>query len=60
MVLKVNPARKRALLCCSLLGFGSSASFFVLAALMSSPLMGFVGVMLGALAGVDVWKLLTE
>jgi len=42
------------------LGFGSSASFFLLAALMGSPLMGLVGVMLGALAGVDVWRLLAE
>jgi len=60
MVVRLNPARKRALLCCSVLGFGSSASFFLLAALMGSPLMGLVGVMLGVLAGVDVWRLLTE
>ncbi|MCD6536655.1 MAG: hypothetical protein J7K49_06470 [Thaumarchaeota archaeon] len=50
--------RKRAVIGCSLIGFGSSASFLTMAFLLSSPLVALVGAILGVVSAVDVWLLL--
>jgi len=53
-----KPVNRRAIVGCSLIGFGSSASLLVMAALMGSPLVGAVGVIIAALSIADVWQLL--
>ena len=50
--------RKRAVIGCSLIGFGSSASFLMMAFLLGSPLVALVSAILGVVSAVDVWLLL--
>jgi len=50
--------RKRAVIGCSLIGFGSSASFLAMAFLLGSPLVALVGAVLGIVSAVDIWLLL--
>jgi len=50
--------RKRAIIGCSLIGFGSSASFLMMAFLLGSPLVALVSAILGIVSAVDVWLLL--
>ncbi len=60
MAVRANAARRRALLWCSIIGFGSSAAVFAMAFLMGSYLIGLVGAMLAVLAGIDVWTLISK
>ncbi|RLF98170.1 MAG: hypothetical protein DRN49_06335 [Thaumarchaeota archaeon] len=53
-----RPVSRRAIVGCSLIGFGSSASLLAMAALMNSPLVGVVGIALAILSIADVWQLL--
>lgn len=50
--------RKRAVIGCSLVGFGSSASFLAMAFLLGSPLVALVAAVLGVVSAVDLWLLL--
>jgi len=58
MAIRLNAAKRRSLLWCSLVGFGSSAAVFAMAFATGSFLIGLVGGMLAALTGVDIWTLI--
>jgi len=53
-----RPTSKRAIVGCSLIGFGSSALILAMAALMGSIPLGIAGLAIAALSIADIWSLL--
>jgi len=50
-------ARRRTLIGCSLIGFGSSGAIFLMAAFMGSTLLALIGLALAAISAADIWQL---
>ncbi|MCD6341969.1 MAG: hypothetical protein J7L83_03850 [Thaumarchaeota archaeon] len=53
----MSGVKKRTLIGCSLIGFGSSASFLAMAVLLGSSLVAFVAIVLAICSAVDIWIL---
>jgi len=51
-------AKRRSIICCSLIGFGSSASILSAAFLLASTPLAAIGLALALVSAADVWQLL--